>query len=93
MFKESSTYPRTSVGNNLSDLARHLPDLTFEIVKELVASRDHNSYWIAYRACRNLVRREPTRVMRLLQTDEYRYKKKVYKRSEYPRNQSKINLA
>jgi len=93
MFRESAAYPRTSVGNNLSDLARHLPDLVFVLVKELVASRDRNSYWIAYRACRNLVKREPIRVMRLLQIDEYRYKKKVYKRSECPRNQSKINLA
>ncbi len=93
MFKESSEYPRTSVGNNLSDLARHLSDLVFELVKELVASRDRNSYWIAYRACRNLVKNEPIRVMSLLHVDEYRYKKKVYKRSEYQRIQSKINLA
>jgi 3-methyladenine DNA glycosylase AlkC len=93
MFKENSEYPRTSVGNNLSDLARHLPDLVLELVRELVASRDCNSYWIAYRACRNLVKKEPIRVMSLLHVDEYRYKKKVYKRSEHQRIQSKINLA
>jgi 3-methyladenine DNA glycosylase AlkC len=86
LFRESSEYPRTSVGNNLSDLARHLPDLVFGLVKELVASRDRNSYWIAYRACRNLVKKEPIRVMNLLCVDEYRYKKRVYKRSEHPRD-------
>jgi len=86
LLRESSEYPRTSVGNNLSDLARHIPDLVFELVKELVASGDRNSYWIAYRACRNLVKKEPIRVMNLLHVDEYRYKKRVNRRSEYPRD-------
>jgi len=86
LFRERSEYPRTSVGNNLSDLARHLPDLVFGLVEELVASGDPNSYWIAYRACRNLVKKEPIRVMDLLHVDEYRYKKRVYRRSEYPRD-------
>ena len=86
LFKESAQYPRTSVGNNLSDLARNLPNLVFELVEELVASGDRNSYWIAYRACRNLVKKEPIKVMNLLQVDEYRYKKRVYKRSEYQRD-------
>ena len=86
LFKESAQYPRTSVGNNLSDLARNLPNLVFELVEELVASGDRNSYWIAYRACRNLVKKEPIKAMNLLQVDEYRYKKRVYKRSEYQRD-------
>ena len=86
LFKENSQYPRTSVGNNLSDLARHLPNLVFELVEELVASGDRNSYWIAYRACRNLVKKEPTKVMNLLHVDEYSYKKRVYRRSDYPRD-------
>jgi len=86
LFRESSSYPRTSVGNNLSDLARHLPNLVFGLVETLVASGDRNSYWIAYRACRNLVKKEPIKVMTLLHVDEYKYKKKVYKRSEYSRN-------
>jgi 3-methyladenine DNA glycosylase AlkC len=83
MFRESSVYPRTSVGNNLSDLARRLPDLVYGLVKELVASSDKNSYWIAYRACRNLVKKEPVRVMDLLQVDEYKYKDRVFRRSDY----------
>ncbi len=80
MFKENNTYPRASVGNNLSDLARHLPELVYGLVKELVESGDPNSYWIAYRACRNLVKTEPTRVMNLLHVDEYKYKQRVHKR-------------
>jgi len=86
MFNESSPYARTSVGNNLSDLAKHLPELVYGIVKELVEGGDKNSYWIAYRACRNLVKKEPIRVMDLLRVDEYTYKKRVYKRSDYPRD-------
>ena len=83
LFSENSEYPRTSVGNNLSDLARHLPELILGLVKELVASGDRNSHWIAYRACRNLVKKQPIRVMDLLHVNEYRYKKRVHRRSDY----------
>jgi 3-methyladenine DNA glycosylase AlkC len=83
MFKESAEYPRTAVGNNLSDLARRLPDMVYDLVRELVESGDKNSYWIAYRACRNLVKTEPVKVLDLLKTDEYKYKDRVYKRSDY----------
>lgn len=86
MFKESSSYPRTSVGNNLSDLARRLPDLVYDLVAELVESGDKNSYWIAYRACRNLVKKEPVKVMDLLKVDEYKYKKRIYQRIDYQGN-------
>jgi len=86
LFQESTSYPRTSVGNNLSDLARRLPELVFKLVAELVASGDKNSYWIAYRACRNLVKKEPIRVMDALNVDEYRYKKRVHKRRDYQGN-------
>ena len=86
MFQESLAYPRTSVGNNLSDLARRLPDLVYDLVKELVDSGDKNSCWIAYRACRNLVKKEPIKVMDLLKVDEYKYKKRIHKRSEYQGN-------
>ena len=82
LFRESAPYPRTSVGNGLSDLARRLPELVYELVEELVAGGDKNSYWIAYRACRNLVKRDPIKVMDLLQVDEYRYKTAIYKRPE-----------
>ncbi len=82
LLKENSGYPRTSVGNNLSDLSRHLPGLVYTLVGELVGSGDKNSYWIAYRACRNLVKKEPVKVMDLLGVDQYRYKKRVYKRDD-----------
>jgi len=86
MFKESAEYPCTAVGNNLSDLARRLPDMVYDLVRELVESDDKNSYWIAYRACRNLVKTEPVKVLDLLKTDEYKYKDRVYKRSDHQRN-------
>jgi hypothetical protein len=68
------------------DLARRLPDLVYDLVKELVDSGDKNSYWIAYRACRNFVKKEPIKVMDLLKVDEYKYKKRIHKRSEYQGN-------
>jgi 3-methyladenine DNA glycosylase AlkC len=70
------------VGNNLSDLSKHHPDLIFSIVEELVATGDQNSHWIAYRACRNLVREYPERVMDALGVDEYRYKDRYFSRGE-----------
>ncbi len=79
LFKESKAYPRTSTGNNLSDLARHLPEMVYKIVEELVSNGDKNSYWIAYRACRNLVKKEPERVMKILGTESYKYKDRVVK--------------
>jgi 3-methyladenine DNA glycosylase AlkC len=87
LFRERAPYPRTSVGNNLSDLARRLPELVYDLVEELVSSEDKNSYWIAYRACRNLVKKEPVRVMDLLGVDDYRYKKAVYRREDFEADQ------
>jgi 3-methyladenine DNA glycosylase AlkC len=86
LFKEKVAYPRTAVGNNLSDLAKRNPDLVYELVGELVESGDENSYWIAYRACRNLVKKEPDKVMRLLKVDVYKYKKRIYKKSARKRD-------
>jgi 3-methyladenine DNA glycosylase AlkC len=86
LFKEDAAYPRISVGNNLSDLAKRNPELVYELVKELVDSGNKNSYWIAYRACRNLVKKEPEKVMKLLRVDEYKYKNRTYKRRARKRN-------
>lgn len=82
LFQEKYPYPRTSVGNNLSDLSRKNPELILDIVKGLAASGDENSYWIAYRACRNLVKKYPLRVMDLLAVDEYHYKDRNFYRHE-----------
>lgn len=78
LFKESHPYPRTSVGNNLSDLSRRQPELVFSLVEQLVALEDENSTWIAHRACRNLVKSYPERVLDLLGVDEYHYKDRHY---------------
>ena len=80
LFHEHHPYPRTSVGNNLSDLSRKNPELIYSVVKELVGTGDKNSFWIAQRACRNLVKSNPNRVMDLLGVDEYRYKDRQYSR-------------
>ena len=83
LFKESDPYPRVSVGNNLSDLSRQLPEMVFMIVEELVESGNEDAYWIANRACRNLIKNEPLRVMDILKVDAYTYKKQKYNRSDY----------
>ncbi len=79
LFTEPHPYPRTSVGNNLSDISKRLPEVVFSLVEKLVSTGNKNSYWIAYRACRNLVKRYPERVMNLLGIEEYRYKDRVYR--------------
>lgn len=84
LFKESHPYPRTSVGNNLSDLARRNPARILNIVEELVAGGNENSYWIAYRACRNMVKNDPNRIMDLLAIDEYHYKDRNFYRDKEP---------
>ena len=81
LFTESVEYPRTSVGNNLSDLARKNPELVLSLAKELVSMKDKNAYWIAYRACRNLVKTHTEEVLDILGTDEYRYKGRIHRRS------------
>jgi 3-methyladenine DNA glycosylase AlkC len=78
LFYEKKPYPRTSAGNNLSDLARRLPDLVYGIARELVESGDKNAYWIAYRACRNLVKKNPAKVFEILKTDSYKYKDRIH---------------
>ena len=82
MFSEPHPYPRTSVGNNLSDLSRRNPELIFRVVGELVANDDKNSAWIAHRACRNLVKIDPVRVLDLLGLDQYHYKDRHFSRIE-----------
>lgn len=81
MFRETHPYPRTSVGNNLSDLSRRQPELIYIIVKELIELQDDNSTWIATRACRNLVKEDPRRVIDLLGIEEYHYKDRHYYQS------------
>jgi 3-methyladenine DNA glycosylase AlkC len=86
LFKEAHPYPRTSVGNHLSDIARQNPEIVFQLVAELVSMQDENSDWIARRACRNLVKEYPIRVMDVLGVDVYQYKNRIYKRSDYSKD-------
>ena len=83
LYQEAEPYPRTSVGNNLSDWMRVNPERAWPIVQELAQNGDPNSYWIAYRACRNYVKKEPLKVMRVLGVSEYRYKKHCYNLEDY----------
>jgi hypothetical protein len=59
---------------------RSSPELIFTIVEELATNGDDNSRWIAHRACRNLVKKEPERVLDVLDVDEYHYKDRHYHR-------------
>ncbi|MBN2664135.1 MAG: DNA alkylation repair protein [Bacteroidales bacterium] len=83
LFAESKDYPRSSVGNNLSDWARIDKERVYKIVQKLADSGNKNSYWIAYRACRNLVKNEPLKVMDILKIDKYKYKNRIYYRHDY----------
>ena len=78
LYKESKPYPRTSVGNNLSDWMRVDQDRAWKIVQKLADNGDENSYWIAYRACRNLVKTKPVEVMKLLGVEQYKYKSRIH---------------
>lgn len=80
LFKEQDDYPRTSVGNSLSDWMRIDEENTLKIVAELAVNGNSNSYWIAYRACRNLVKKNPVLVMDMLKTDRYIYKDRKFYR-------------
>ena len=82
LFRESAPYPRSSVGNNLSDWMRVNEDITWPIMEDLARNGDKNSYWIAYRACRNIVKKEPLKVMDLLEIDEYKYKSRIHRTSD-----------
>lgn len=88
LFTEKNTYARTSVGNNLSDLYKKNPIFITEVVKQLVAMKDKNAYWIAYRACRNRVKTEPEKIMKLLKTREFRYKDRSYRQKPAAKKKS-----
>ena len=83
LYQEEAPYPRTSVGNSLSDWIRVNEELTYPILEDLVRNGDKNSYWIVYRACRNLIKKKPLKVMDLLGVDKYKYKKRVHYRKDH----------
>lgn len=79
LFQESDQYPRSSVGNSLSDWFRVNEEITWPIVEKLAQSDNENSRWIAYRACRNVIKKSPERVMKMLGVTEYKYKDRNYR--------------
>jgi len=83
LFREPHPYPRTSVGNHLSDIARRDPEMVLGLVRELAVMGDRQAFWIADRACRNLVKSHPLEVMDALGVEEYKYKGRIYKRGDY----------
>jgi 3-methyladenine DNA glycosylase AlkC len=83
LYMEAEAYPRTSVGNSLSDWMRIDEERTLKIVKKLAGSGNKNSFWIAYRACRNLVKKKPILVMDILKVDSYKYKDRVFNRKNF----------
>ena len=83
LFQDASPYPRTSVGNSLSDWMRVNSEVAWPIVQELAGSGEKNSYWIATRACRNFVNQEPVLVMETLGVTEYQYKNRHYYLADY----------
>lgn len=78
LLEESDAYPRSSVGNNLSDWFRVNECITWPIVEQLAQSSNEHARWIAYRACRNVVKKSPARVMQMLGIGEYKYKNRHY---------------
>lgn len=82
MYKENVEYPRTSVGNSLSDWMRIDEKRVLDVVKKLAGSGNKDSYWIAYRACRNIVKRDPGLVMNILKIDRYKYKDREFDRND-----------
>ncbi|MBN2051216.1 MAG: hypothetical protein JW760_12260 [Spirochaetales bacterium] len=82
LFTEPDAYPRTSAGNALSDWMRIGEERTRALVERLAKSGNRNSYWIAYRACRNLVKKDPLWVLDTLGVEEYKYKDRFFARKE-----------
>lgn len=80
LFEESDSYPRTSAGNALSDWMRIDEERTRKIVERLAKSGNKNSRWIAFRACRNLVKKDPDWVLETLGVNEYGYKDRFFTR-------------
>lgn len=78
LFEEKEEFPKVSVGNTLSDLSRKNPELILKVVMDLKALNNEASDWIAYRACRNLIKTHASEVFSILDVDCYRYKNRQY---------------
>lgn len=83
MYEENAEYPRVSVGNNLSDWMRINSEVTLPELRCLINRNNENSHKIAYRACRNYIKKSPLDVFELLNIDFYKYKDKKYWKKDY----------
>ncbi len=83
LFEESEEYPRTSVGNSLSDWLRVNKTVILPFVEKLAKSNNENARWIAYRACRNVIKDDPIAIMNMLNVESYKYKNKTYYVKDY----------
>ncbi len=81
LYEEPCEYPRSSIGNSLSDWLRIDENFTLPIVKKLAMSKNKNSRWIAFRSLRNIVKVKPIEVMDILGVDEYVYKDRKFYRN------------
>lgn len=65
---DPSLYVRKSVANNLSDISRKYPDLVLLTLGEWLSENDYDkrTFFIARKACRNIVKTKPEAVNKLL---------------------------
>lgn len=65
---DPSLYVRKSVANNLSDISRNYPDLVLLTLDEWLSENDYQkrTFFIARKACRNIVKTKPEAVNKLL---------------------------
>jgi 3-methyladenine DNA glycosylase AlkC len=66
--RDPSLYVRKSVGNNLSDISRRQPELVLATLHEWLLENeyDNRTFFIARKACRNIVKNNPKGVNKLL---------------------------
>ena len=65
---DPSLYVRKSVANNLSDISRKYPDLVLLTLGEWLSENDYDkkTFFIARKACRNIIKTKPEAVDKLL---------------------------
>jgi hypothetical protein len=80
-LKDGDTRVKHIAGGTLAELSRHYPEQVLIFLARELPRGNLHTYWIAYRACAELVRNKKYRdkVLKLLNIDEYSYKGKQYR--------------
>ncbi|MBU0580629.1 MAG: DNA alkylation repair protein [Candidatus Margulisbacteria bacterium] len=81
-FMRDSAMPIKEVlGNNLNELAKKQPEIIMEFVERQLKLGNLHTYWIVYRAARDLVKNTKyrSRILKLLKIDAYTYQKKTFR--------------